>query len=654
MKIYEYKAGMYSFKYLPGFAKYVLENYLEHFVATQLELSQQYDLPLLKHLKSVPRDQLMLVGKQSVEKFLTYLAENKATEQISDSIQRWKADNLEVIGKFNISAEDITGLNHIRSKTLKQFLREYRASPEEKLAIVDEIDEFIFGSVTTATNNYIDLLKEKLSEEAHFNDRLITSSPGIIFIFDLQSGKEVFINGNVEIMGYAPSEIIGMEENIVAKLTHPDDIPILIQHLQDLRSDRDEKTFTSEYRFLHKDGQYRWLRTYDLVFRRDEMGQPLQVLGTTFEITKEREIAVALQQRESQLLEAQSITHVGSFEWDLIRDKSVNTPELYTILELDQELANSSDFIKYVHPEDAAEVEACMRQSMETGTYDCQYRYRIHNKEKYLWARGVVAFKDGRPVTMRGTVQDITELKRIEDELIRKTLELERSNESLQQFASIASHDLKEPLRKMSMYSDMVLTVEEGKLSQGSQVNLERVKSSSIRLKNMIEDILNFSTITNKETQSETQLEEVVNEARVILEETISEKNATITTDGLPVARVIPSQFRQLFQNLFNNALKFSKPDVRPEIKITHQLVRENAAVDLVIHVQDNGIGFKADDAERIFGLFTRLHGRGAYEGTGLGLAICKRIVENHGGSISASSEPGLGARFTIRIPMKQ
>ena len=162
-------------------------------------------------------------------------------------------------------------------------------------------------------------------------------------------------------------------------------------------------------------------------------------------------------------------------------------------------------------------------------------------------------------------MQDITQLKLIENELIKRTAELQRSNESLQQFASIASHDLKEPLRKMSMYTDMVLTMEPD-LSEHTKANLSKVKSSSIRMQHMIEDILNFSTITNNEQRQMVSLSAIVEDVKEILNELITEKCAVITTDGLTDAFVIKSQFLQLFQNLISNSIKFSRPEEQPMV----------------------------------------------------------------------------------------
>jgi PAS domain S-box-containing protein len=658
MKIYELAPGMYDYTHLPAFAGFILKDHLDEFVRDQIRISQEVNIPLLKHLAQFREEELYKISKQAASEYLEYLSRNQAKEQLLNSFSRWVGDQLQVIGKFDISAEDITVFNYMRGKLLKKWVQVYDIPLKEKYELIDEIDNLLFGNTTSAMNTFISILKQKISEESHLNAQLTGTSPGIIFIFDVIRQKEVYINGNVEgVMGYTRQEILDMESNLLSMLTHPEDVELLSRGIQAILKSPDGRSHQMEYRFKHKNGTYKWLRTYTTIFKRDENGNPVEVLGTSFEITREKETALALARHEAQLLEAQSIAKIGSFEWDIIKDQSVNTPQLLEIFEAEQQ---HLDFMSHVHPEDKEKVERAMAQSFVTGEYDCQYRYRARNKEKVLWARGVVVFRESKPVLMRGTVQDITELKKIEEALKIKTQELERSNESLQQFASIASHDLKEPLRKMSMYSDMVLTLEEGKISESSLTSLEKVKASSIRMQQMIEDILNFSSITNEAKKERVNLTKILNEALEILDDAIREKGATVTADDLPDVAVIPAQIRQLFQNLISNSLKFSRKDVKPKITITHnfkdgsEFKNENLKPGLrYLHLMmsDNGIGFKQEHAQKIFGLFTRLHARSSYEGSGLGLSICKRIVENHEGTITAASDPGAGATFAITIP---
>lgn len=383
-------------------------------------------------------------------------------------------------------------------------------------------------------------------------------------------------------------------------------------------------------------------------------GSTTSSVGLYMDLLKER-----ISHKEEQLLDAQSIARVGSFTWDLVNDVSENTPEMRYIMEHDFNGTSFQAFMGNIHPEDMQRVESALREAMETGYYECEFRYNVASGIKVLWVRGVVSFKDHKPVQMQGTVQDITERKRIEDTLLHKTLELERSNLELQHFASIASHDLKEPLRKISMYTEMVLRKEGDVLSETSKSNMTRVMDAGLRMQNLVEDLLAYSSLAQQQERQKVNLEFLFEEVLELLDQRIQEKQALISSDGLPEAVVLPFQFQQLMQNLLTNSLKFVQEGRQPQISITHKYLLGNevpegvrpAETYLQLTFTDNGIGFEQDAAEKIFGLFNRLHSRTQYEGTGLGLAICRKVAENHGGVIQASAEPGKGAQFFVVIP---
>ena len=225
----------------------------------------------------------------------------------------------------------------------------------------------------------------------------------------------------------------------------------------------------------------------------------------------------------------------------------------------------------------------------------------------------------------------------------------------------MASHDLKEPLRKIVTFSDRMLTSQSESLTEEGKVFLSKIMESSRRMQKMVNDLLYVSTISGNKEYQLCDLNMILSEALQPLDHKIEELNAIVDFDDLPMIPVVPAQFRQLFLNLVGNSLKFQRKGVLPEIKITHSFLPAKAVTQmelakakkyLKIELRDNGIGFDNQYAEKIFAIFQRLHGRSEYEGTGIGLAVCKRIVENHGGIIFAEGKLNEGATFTVIIPV--
>ncbi len=234
-----------------------------------------------------------------------------------------------------------------------------------------------------------------------------------------------------------------------------------------------------------------------------------------------------------------------------------------------------------------------------------------------------------------------------------RTIELQRSNEDLERFAHIASHDLKEPVRKMLIVTDQLKNRHQSSLGDGMRL-VDKLSKAASRLNQMIESILKFSTVSYESHKAEpVDLNNTINDVLDDLELIISEKHAQVIKEPLPVIEGSSALLHQLFYNLINNSLKFSKDGIDPLIKIeAKEISTEENIVEII--VSDNGIGFNQDDATRIFQSFFRLHSKDRFEGTGLGLALCKRIVERHGGKIEAMSSPGNGSSFKIRIPKTQ
>ena len=258
-------------------------------------------------------------------------------------------------------------------------------------------------------------------------------------------------------------------------------------------------------------------------------------------------------------------------------------------------------------------------------------------------------------------IKDVTALNRKQRELELLNKRIDRSNQDLENFAYVASHDLHAPLRKIQSFGKLLADRYAEVLTGQGKTYLERILVSAQRMERLLDDLLSYSRATrNTEELIPTDLGQ-------ILQEVLSDHNLTdhpnITLDiphDLPVIPAIPSQMRQLFQNLLDNACKFVRVDVPPVIQLRYYKIQAPAMPELellpdidycVLEVEDNGIGFDQENAERIFNIFQRLHGLSEYKGSGIGLAICKKVVDNHRGGIKARGEKGVGAIFTVVLP---
>ncbi|AFZ04352.1 PAS domain-containing protein [Calothrix sp. PCC 6303] len=235
----------------------------------------------------------------------------------------------------------------------------------------------------------------------------------------------------------------------------------------------------------------------------------------------------------------------------------------------------------------------------------------------------------------------------------RQRLELARSNEELQQFAFVASHDLQEPLRKIKAFGNRLKVTSSDNLGEQGLDYIERMTNASERMQSLIEDLLMLSRITTRaQPFVPVNLVQVTAEVLSDLEVSLQQTGGQVEVHNLPVINADPIQIRQLLQNLIGNALKFHRPQVSPLIKIYGQiLTKPDGTEECEITIEDNGIGFDEKYLDRIFNVFQRLHGRSQYEGTGIGLAICRKIVERHQGKITAHSRLGYGAKFIVTLP---
>lgn len=293
--------------------------------------------------------------------------------------------------------------------------------------------------------------------------------------------------------------------------------------------------------------------------------------------------------------------------------------------------------------------------------YPLAIRHRSGKITDVLYNATVYRSETGEVQGVFAAARDVTQLKRAEEKLKTYMTKLEWSNRELQDFAFVASHDLQEPLRKIQAFGDQLKTKYKESLNDEGRDYLGRMQNAANRMQTLIQALLNYSRVTTKaEPFSPVDLTGLIKEVVSDLEMNVRETGGQVEVGKFPSLEADSNQMRQLFQNLISNGLKFRRQE-KPTIRIYGSPFRSPEEKGVLseggqyqIFVEDNGIGFDEKYLDRIFIPFQRLHGRDTYEGTGIGLAVCRKIVERHGGSITAKSTPGKGSTFIITLPMRQ
>jgi signal transduction histidine kinase/CHASE3 domain sensor protein len=373
-----------------------------------------------------------------------------------------------------------------------------------------------------------------------------------------------------------------------------------------------------------------------------------------------------IEERKILLNEAESVAQMGSWKWSERSGEMVWSEGLFRIFgkKLEDHVSFQS-FLENVFPEDKPLVEAFLLdvKNLKKGS---RIDFRIMRSDQLRYVsitakpQEIVQLKETAIV---GAVIDVTDSKVNEKQLQQYNAELKRSNEDLEQFAYVASHDLQEPLRKIRAFGDRLSSKFSDRLEDQGSDYVARMQAAAARMQLLIEDLLSFSRVSRADADFELiPIRSLLNEVLEDIDLQVSQHAATIRIGDIPDFYGDPSQIKRLFQNLVGNAVKFHKENERPVIDVSSRLLerveaeRETGAplpeTQFVrISIKDNGIGFDEKYVEKIFNIFQRLNGRTAYEGTGIGLAICRKIVTNHRGYITAKSIEDVGSEFIVILP---
>jgi PAS domain S-box-containing protein len=460
---------------------------------------------------------------------------------------------------------------------------------------------------------------------------------------------------------------------------HPDEREIVDKINKDAIAGVNNGEYDLEYRTIGlRDKKLRWVRAKGRGYK-DENGQPVRYAGTVVDITEAKLQEQRLREQEQRFrLLATSIPQiVWTADEEGIVDYMSDKWQAYTGHVPTYE---KFSFRELMHPEDLQHVipewSECMRKAV---TYNGEYRLKNLNTGEYRWYSCTTAplFNEhGKVVKWIGSATDIHQQKATEMELENKVIErtkeltdlnaqLERSNSELEQYAYVTSHDLKEPLRKIRTYNDLIASKFSGDVSKEILGFMSKIESSASRMTGLIDDLLKYSKLSHSVTLAEpVDISSTITNIRMEFEYILQERNIVIEVTPLPTITAVPFQIHQLFFNLFSNAIKFSKRESPNVIRISSSVLSDeerNTQPELTkpgrhfkIVFKDEGIGFSEKYGEQIFTIFNRLNSRAEYEGHGIGLALCRKIVNNHHGLIWAKGQQGHGASFTIILPESQ
>lgn len=511
-------------------------------------------------------------------------------------------------------------------------------------------------------------LQEIIYDQAEINAELGT------FYWNLDTQELYYSDNFYRILGCEPGEFKPDIDYFNQTFLHPDDR----EHIEDARKKTINNKEANEwqYRIITKSGVIKHIKAASRIIHE---GEHHVLVGTFQDITKEHVKVQQLKNRQEELRAANielktslKVIHnaeisAGLGHWHINLETnefnfSENLQKISGYSKLDE--VNFENVLGLIHPDDRHNL-------VETSLKDYQMNRTSVSVFRIIRKDGKIRYIKGTSDKMRvnkssfivGIAQDITSLIDKEIMLEEKNLQLERQNDELASFNHMASHDLQEPLRKIQVLSKLILENEEGNLTETSISYFNRILYSANRMQSLINDLLDYSRANNPSSiRIPYDLNKVLKESIHNLKEEIALKKAIIHAEPLPVLNIIPTQVQQLFNNLLDNALKYSKSDTIPEIKITAKIVPgelitgyglKKIAHYYCINFIDNGIGFDQKYANKIFEIFQRLHGKTEYTGTGIGLTICKKVIQNHNGYITASGTPGVGSTFSLFFPIE-
>lgn len=641
-----------------SYARFLRIEKLEEINRRQIERFTQENISLIRQLLHNGEQKTYEYLKERLNAFLISLEQNRAKEYLDERLELFKNDALPDISKAVISLEDVLLMTSLQKQILCSYIPDFTPNSAEAIQIEGGLTAVyyhlhkktiqLFGEFQKDQNTQLKESEERyrdLFDNAHELIHIVAPDGTIHYVNpywkksleyeeDEITGKSIYSF----VLETDRDRFIEYRKNLLSGIVYDQDVRITL---------------------ITKSGKQVIVEGFVSPFFKN--GVPQYTRGIFRDITGRVRNEERLRFYNEQLLEREeNLSHLIRFAPDAIividaESKIIlwnpKAEQIFGWAEHEVKGKNLADTIvpvQYRQPHNEG-----MKHYLATGEAHVLNRTiditAINKKgQEFYISLTISGYKAEGKQLFISFLRDISEERRSQMELERKKKELEESNKELEQYGWLTSHDLREPLRKILTYSDIILS-RNNDLPSEVITNIKKIHHAGQRMGSLIQSILFYTSLTGeREMYIPTDLNQILDEVLNDLELSIKENNVTIHKQPLPTIEAIPFQIRQLFQNLISNCIKYRDLDEPLVIEIEGLI--KNGEIELT--VQDNGIGFEAKDNDKAFQLFQRLHTDRKTEGTGIGLAICKKICLSHGGSIRAESEPGKGARFIINLPV--